>query len=164
MPGLSEKYYFVPENDSENKFNCISQIGFACRDINKVIDNMRLVFGVEPYRVADAISKGNAMYKGKEAEYSAKIAFYDFANVELEFIQPVEGESVWADHLKENETILHHIRFNMRDVDKAIDDMKAIDIDRCQWGSASADPRWSWTYFDTMPSLGFTLEFLGLNK
>lgn len=155
------KFNFIPENeDPNNKLTVIVQVGCVVRDLDKTMKEMKRVFGVEPDRAGMA-QHVNVKYRGQDADYEAKMAFYGFANVELEFVQPVRGNSIWADHLKNNETILHHIRFNVRDYEGVVQDMKDKRIEIYQCGALAPDPAWKFAYFDTEPVLGFVLEILG---
>lgn len=155
------RYNFIPEtNDPEHLFTDIAQIGIVVRDLDKLMTQMQVLFGAEKPEVVHA-RPFHGFYRGKPAEYTADIAYYEqFNGVELEFIQPLTGQSIWADHLKNNETALHHVRFNVREYDKCVEFLKSQGIEIYQCGDVSRDPSWKWCYFDTMDKLGFILEIL----
>ncbi|MEA4898168.1 MAG: VOC family protein [Christensenellaceae bacterium] len=156
------RYNFIPETiDSEHLFTDIAQVGIVVADLEKVMAAMELLFGAPRPQIVHA-KPFHGFYRGEPAEYTADIAYYEqFNGVELEFIQPLTGQSIWADHLKDNQTALHHVRFNVRDYDacRAFLEDKGIAVYQC--GDVSRDPAWKWCYFDTMEQLSFILEILG---
>ena len=87
------RYNFIPEtNDPEHLFTDIAQIGIVVRDLDKIMDQMQILFGAEKPPVVHA-KPCNGFYRGKPAEYTADIAYYEqFNGVELEFIQPLTGQ------------------------------------------------------------------------
>lgn len=141
----------------------IAQISMAVRDMDKAMLQMQRLFGAEPAAI-NQLRPLDAKYRGLPADFEIRIAFYNFANIELELVQPICGENVWFDHFNKNETSLHHIRFNVRDFDGVIEDMKSKGISVYQEGYVGLDPRYRWAYFDTLDSLGFILEILGVAK
>lgn len=158
------RYNVIPDvldGKGNQQLNLVMQVGCVVRDIEKTMAEFERILGVKP-ETYSTTGCTEAYYRGKPADYKIKIAFYSFANVEFELIQPVDGESIWADHLKENQTILHHIRFNVIDFDSVVKDMADKGVEIYQNGKVSLDPRFRWAYFDTLPSLGFVLEVLGL--
>ena len=155
------RYNFIPETyDPEHLFTDIAQIGIVVRDLEHVMEQMKLIFGAERPDILHA-KPCNGFYRGKPAEYTADIAYYEqFNGIELEFICPLTGESIWVDHLKASPTALHHIRFNVREYDKCRDFLASLGISVYQCGDVARDPAWKWCYFDTMDQLGFILEIL----
>lgn len=155
------RYNFIPETeDPEHLFTDIAQVGFVVRDLEKLMTQMERLFRMPRPEVVHA-RPFNGFYRGEKAEYTADIAYYEsFNGVELEFIQPLTGESIWRDHLKDNETALHHLRFNVRQYDKCRDFLASQGIAVYQCGDVARDPAWKWCYFDTMEKLGFILEIL----
>ena len=142
-----------------NPLGNLSQIGFVVRDIDKLVEEMRRVLKVEPTTVIDFVPK-KVDYYGAPANSTARIAFYEFCNVQLEFIQPVNGESIWRDFLNQGKEGLHHIRFSVDDEDfeQMHKNMAESDINPCQEGHSVVSPGKRWCYFDTEDSLGFVVE------
>ena len=156
------KYNVIPLDD-EQMFKEIAQIGLVVKDLNQIMTQMEVIFHQKKPEVVHA-KPFHGFYKGEPAEYSALIAYYeDFNGVELEFIQPVTGESIWADHLLSNTTSLHHIRFNVKNFDKCVSYLADKGIGIYQQGVVSRDHTLRWCYFDSMKRLGFILEILGKN-
>jgi len=74
-------------------------------------------------------------------------------------IQPLEGESMWSDFLKEHGEGIHHIRFNVPDVEPVIEYLAGHDIGVAQSGSGLR-PGTTWVNLDTESKVGFTIEIM----
>ena len=146
---------------ANNRFTEISQIGIVARDKERVIANMRDVFGVEPDQctVCSVTSeKQNGNYYGEPGDFEADLLFYRFANVELEFMVPRHGKNIWSDWLEEHGEGLHHMLFNVDSFDGAVADMKEKGIPLIQDGPSTLQAGLRWGYFDGYEKLGFILE------
>lgn len=162
----ANKYNAIPESVSgtgNEQLTFVAQIGLAVRDLDKAMAEMERVLHVRPNTV-NRVKRSDSYYRGKLEAFELRIAFYDFANIEFELIEPVDGQNVWFDHFENNEVALEHVRFNVKDYDGVVADMASKGIEVYQEGRVSLDPRFKWAYFDTVQSLGFVLEILGLDK
>ncbi|WP_371362811.1 hypothetical protein SRRS_38680 [Sporomusa rhizae] len=148
--------------EQKNLFTNFSQVGFVVRDMNKTVEAMERILGVKP-DVVNNVNPENKRYHGKPGDFDAVLALYNFANVQLEFIQPVSGTSIWQEHLDKHGEGLHHIRFTVDDHDEAVEYMAQKGILPSQQGD-SLTPTVQWDYFDTEPVLGFILETLSKKK
>ena len=144
--------------EKKNLFTNLSQVGFIVKDMDKTIAAMKRVFGVMP-DVVNNVNPENKKYHGKDGDFDAILALYNFANVQLELIQPVSGESIWQEHLDQHGEGLHHIRFTVENQKEAIAYMAAKGIFPSQQGD-SLTPNVQWDYFDTESELGFIVEIL----
>lgn len=141
----------------ENKLTYISQIGLCVKDIDAAIAGMEKVFGLRPDRLGET-PKTKRYYKGKEAEFGAKLAFYNFANIEIELMQPIYGESDWTRFLGEGHEGLHHFRFSVDDFQAVADTMKSRGIDILMEGRSVKSDLLRWALFDTTDLIAFPVE------
>ena len=144
--------------EKKNLFTKVSQVGFIVKDMNKTIDAMKKVFDVVPDAQGN-VAPTNKKYHGQFAEFDSLIALYNFADVQLEFIQPLSGENIWQEHLDKHGEGLHHVRFTVDDYDEAEAYLAERGIAPLQQGD-SLTPNLRWDYFDTENTLGFILETL----
>lgn len=79
--------------------------------------------------------------------------------IEIELIQPLAGESIWADYLAEHGPGLHHIRFNVPEVAPVVAFVAGQGIGVTQQANGIR-PGTSWVNFDTEQLVGFTLEVM----
>lgn len=143
----------------ENKFNDICQVGIVVRDREKLLKNMKEIFGVEPDSDINTKVDENTQYYGEPGDFVAELIFYRFAGVELEFIVPVRGQSIWQDFLDEHGEGIHHVLFNVDSFDGAKAQMAEHGIGVMQQGSSVMGvPGLKWGYFDTLQKLPFIVE------
>ncbi len=136
----------------------IVQIGIVVEDMEKAKQGMLDVFGLEPDSVGDFVYK-ECWYRGQNIEAPVRAAFYEFFNVQLEFLQPVgDQDTIWHDYLKMGMHGLHHIRFDIDDHDAVVKLMADKGIGIWQEGRSLVDPACQFTYFDSMEKLGFIVE------
>lgn len=149
--------------DPKTLFDNFVQIGAVVPDVDATIKVLTEVFGIGPFRVIDWPPAGRAdiqrFYYGQPANFTARMAFAELGPVELELIQPVEGESIWADFLAQHGPGIHHIRFNVADLQPAVEHLAAHGIGIAQMGSGIR-PGTTWANFDTEKQVGFTIEVM----
>jgi len=141
-------------------FNHISQVGFIVKDADMTIKAMQKIFGVLP-DAQGHVAPTNKKYRGNSAEFDSMILLYNFANVQLEFIQPISGKNIWQEHLDKHGEGLHHVRFTVDNYDEAEMYLSERGIVPLQQGD-SLTPNLRWDYFDTESVLGFVLETMSV--
>ena len=144
-------------------FDNFVQVGAVVRDLDKTIQVLSEVFGLGPFRIIDWPPADQAdiqrLYYGKPGSFTARMAFAEMGPVELELIQPLEGESIWADFLAEQGPGIHHIRFNVLEMQPVIEHLAKHGIRVSQMGSGIR-PGTTWANFDTESMVGFTIEVM----
>lgn len=143
-----------------DEFKEIVQIGFVVEDLEKTKQAMLDVFGLEPDFGGPSNYKG-CIYKGSDELIDAPVlaAFYNFFNVQLEFLQPIgDQDTVWSDYLKLGQHGLHHIRFDVDDQDRADKLMADKGIGIWMEGQSLVNPKAKFTYYDSLDKLGFIVE------
>lgn len=137
------------------------QIGAVVQDLDESIKVLSEVFGLGPFRVITWPPEGRTdivkFYYGQPGNFTARMAFAELGPVELELIQPLTGESIWADFLAKHGPGIHHIRFNVPELEPVVAYLASHDIGIAQMGSGIR-PGTSWANFDTERLIGFTIE------
>jgi hypothetical protein len=150
---------------SEQMFTKLVQIGVVVQDIDKVAATLSQVFGIGPFRTIDWPPADRAdvqrFYYGKPENFRARMAFTEVGPVELELIQPLEGASIWADFLEKHGEGIHHIRFNVPDVEPVIEYLAGHNVGVAQMGSGLR-PGTTWVNLDTERLVGFTIEIMNV--
>ena len=110
------------ENRGTHKFQpkAVDQIGILVKDIDKVVESWSQLFGMGPWRFADV---DHTAELGKL--YKLRLAFTNIGSVQIELIQPVEGETWQAEYLEKVGEGLHHINFRVDDMDKEVSNLVA---------------------------------------
>jgi hypothetical protein len=144
-------------------FNTFVQIGVVVADLDRATRNLSEIFGIGPFRVIDWPPAGRSdiqrFYYGKPGNFSARMAFTELGPVELELIQPVEGESIWGDFLRDHGEGIHHIRFNVDEMDPVRAYLSSQGIEPAQHGSGIR-PGTLWMNFASEDKVGFVIEVM----
>jgi methylmalonyl-CoA/ethylmalonyl-CoA epimerase len=154
-----------PAVDPKQLFNSFVQIGVVVADVDQSTEALTRIFGIGPFRTLDwpppdrADMAAQRLYYGQHADFTARMAFADLGSIEIELIQPVSGDSIWADFLRDRGGGIHHIRFNVPDMDPVITYLAGQDISPAQQG-LGIRPGTSWCNFDTNSIVGFTIEVM----
>ena len=93
----------------------VDQVGIVVEDLDCAIEYYSSTFGWGPFKITDFEMK-EANYKGKTVDCRMKLARARQENVEIELIQVVEGETPYADFLKEKGEGLHHLGIRVDDL------------------------------------------------
>jgi methylmalonyl-CoA/ethylmalonyl-CoA epimerase len=94
------------------KLNKIEHIGIAVKDIKTVSKLYKDVFGCQ---ISEEL---------EIPERKLRIAFVEISGVKLEFLMPTDKESVVAKYIDKKGEGIHHICFELDDVEKAISELK----------------------------------------
>lgn len=144
---------------NKNKYlRKITQIGIVVRDIDKAVEGMRRIFGAEPDITGHTPPRGR-YYRGKPAEFSCRMAIYQFANIDIELIEPEPGENIWKEFLDKGQHGLHHIRFSVDDFNGTVADMKKRGASVSMQGESMRQIEGlRFAYFDTEDILDYIVE------
>ncbi|GAD53240.1 lactoylglutathione lyase and related lyases [Halarchaeum acidiphilum MH1-52-1] len=112
----------VPDVDID--VPAIDQLGLVVEDLDAGIERYGSLFGIGPwevYRFAPP-ELTERTYRGEPADFSWDLAFADAGDVQIELIQPLEGENLYTEHLEEHGEGLHHVAcFSFDDPADAVD-------------------------------------------
>ena len=102
------------------KVESINQVAIAVWDLEMVVQNYWNILGIGPWETYlwEPPLVYDRKYHGKPSWAREKIALAKVGNVQLELVQPVEGDSIYRDFLLEHGEGLHHINFLVNDVDE----------------------------------------------
>ena len=151
------------DTSAKDVFKECVQVGAVVPDVDQSIRVLTEVFGIGPFRVIDWPPPDRAdmerFYHEQPGDFTARMAFTEIGPIELELIQPVQGESIWADYLREHGPGIHHIRFNTFDMAPVVEYLAQNGIGIAQRGSGIR-PGTSWANLDTQDLVGFTIEVM----
>lgn len=143
----------------ENRLIEISQIGFVIRDKDRILKGMKKVFGVDPDKIIMTREDDGRVYRGETGDFVAELIFYKFANIDLEFVRPVSGKSIWQEHLDAHGEGQHHIQFAVDSFEGTRRQMHEAGVEMMQEGrSVRPVPGLRYGYFDTFGDLSWVLE------
>jgi methylmalonyl-CoA/ethylmalonyl-CoA epimerase len=151
----------VPASIAE-PFRRAIQIGVVVRDLDQSMAALTAIFGMGPFRVVDCPlpeREQQQFYYGQPTRFRMRQAFADLGSVELELIQPLEGQTIWSEFLAERGPGIHHIRFNVPDEKALSAYLQEKGIGKTQEGAGIREGSY-WANYDTEKLVGFVIEIL----
>ncbi|MBA7691201.1 hypothetical protein ES703_99742 [subsurface metagenome] len=124
-PEKMEPTYRWPEKKTELspakiKVSRLIQACIVVKDVQKTIEDYWNIFGIGPWEVFEhgAPIIHDLTYHGQPGNFSHKVAFAMVGPAQLELIQPVSGQNIYSDFLAEHGEGLHHLQFQVTNLDE----------------------------------------------
>jgi catechol 2,3-dioxygenase-like lactoylglutathione lyase family enzyme len=139
----------------------VIQVGLVVKDIAATVQRYREVLGLPAPSQQETPGRDitEATFRGQPTGATAKLAFFDFGQAQLELIQPDPTPSVWRDYLNAKGDSAHHIAFRVADTERAVAHFARHGIGVAQQG-LYGDRSGMYTYLDSEGQLGIILELL----
>lgn len=110
------------KSSGSSTFSRLTQIGIVVKDMGSTINRLSS-YGIGPFEHRAVPAGAKEWYRGKPMDASFKIAAVNLGGVELEFIQPVAGDSPHQDFLNEKGEGIQHLAFAVDDLEKDIENL-----------------------------------------
>jgi methylmalonyl-CoA/ethylmalonyl-CoA epimerase len=135
------------------------QIGIVVADRDRTTQLLTSLFGMGPFRLVEWPNRPESKYwyRGIEEKIRLKQAFVQLGDVEVELIQPVEGHNAYQDFLDQTGGGIHHVLFEVIDIDPVIEELAKSGVAVLQSGTGIR-PGTRWALLDTQALLGFYVE------
>jgi len=134
----------------------ISQIGVVVRNLEKTIEYYENILGLGKF-VKPKINFFNISYYENEVKSKWLLAFCSMKQFELELIQPTVEPTIYHDFLKEKGEGIHHLGFDIEDLEKKISICKEYGIQIMQKGERKGG---KFAYLDTRELGGIIFELI----
>jgi len=138
----------------------MSQIGIVVKDMDKTIEFYEKVLGLGPF-VRPDITYKEKHYYGKKVNSEFIMGFCSLGSVEMELIQPITGPTIYHDFLKEKGEGIHHLGFDVKDIEKKLILCKEMGIKIIQGGQGVTS---HFEYLDTEAIGGVIFELIQREK
>jgi len=142
---------------TELKLPPVHQLGYVVGNVDKACEFYESTYGVGPFNIVDEVDIEGVMLRGEPISTKIKVAFAKSNGIELEFIEPLEGENLYTEFLEAKGEGIHHLGF-------VVDDMNAWKKDFASKGFEPIFHRdmgvMEFAYFDTSMLGGLMLELL----
>jgi methylmalonyl-CoA/ethylmalonyl-CoA epimerase len=135
------------------------QIGIVVADLDHTTTLLTSLFGIGPFRFVEWPDRleSKYYYRGVEEHIRIKQAFVQLGEVEVEIIQSLDGHNDYQDFLDETGGGIHHLLFEVPDIDPVIQELAKSGVTVLQAGTGiRAGTRWA--LLDTQKLLGFLVE------
>ena len=143
--------------------NGVAQVVIVVEDLDAAVEHYWKMFGIGPwhfYTYGKPLVK-EMTYHGEPADYKMRIALSYLGPTRIELIQPLEGESVYADFVEEHGYGVHHFGVLVEDMDAAIAEAEAAGLEMTMDGAGfGLDGDGHYAYLDTEEKLGVTVELI----
>lgn len=143
--------------------NGAAQIGILVKDLDRAVELYHKVFGIGPwhfYTYGKPLVK-TMTYYGQPADYHMRLALASCGPTRIELIQPGDGDTIYADFVREHGYGLQHIGVLVDDMQSALQQAKAAGIRMIQDGAGfggAGDGHYA--YLDTQEEYGMTIELI----
>jgi hypothetical protein len=136
------------------------QVGIIVYDAEAAVAAWTSRFKLAPAHFVDWPVPGKnleetATYHGARGNFRMRLAFLQAGPVQIEFIQPLEGNNIYSDFLNEHGEGLHHLLFEVEDPTAVAARLGAPVL---QSGGSSLRPGAIWSYLDTQEMLSAIIE------
>ena len=141
-----------------------SQVGYIVADIDEARVRFAKLFGLEKAPEANWAGEyeiTQTIFRGEPAPYAnSRLAFFDLTpGVQLELIQPNEYPSTWREFLNEKGEGIHHIAFQVENMEQVIKDCEAEGMTIVQYGKYG-DGSGHYAYMDGNKDFKCVIELL----
>ena len=143
--------------------NGIAQIAWLVPDLEATVTAYHERFGVGPwhfYTYGPPLVK-KASYRGKPSSYRMRVALSYFGPMRVEFIQPLDGPSIYHEHIDAHGYGVHHLGVLVDDMTSALQQAAAAGYGMIQDGSGfGPDGDGHYAYIDTEREFGVVYELI----
>jgi hypothetical protein len=138
----------------------VVQVGIVVRDALATATVWTERFQLAPPHVIDWPPPGRNLeatgsYRGQRGDFRMRLAFVETDSIQLEFIEPLEGDNIYTEFLEQHGEGLHHILFEVDDPQTVAAGLRAPIL---QSGGSTLRPGALWAYLDTQELLGCIVE------
>ena len=135
----------------------LSQIGIYVKDMDAAISRYENVFGIGPWLVLEG-ETAYCLDRGCEVTVRGRIAMGYSGGVQLELINIVEGNNLYLDTLGGLEEGLHHLGFEVDDLEERLLACREAGIGVLQRGTLKQlGMTIDYAYLDTLETVGVIL-------
>lgn len=143
--------------------NGVAQVGFVVKDLDATVESWTRLFGIGPwhfYTYGKPLVR-RMSYHGRPAEYRMRLALANIGPLRIELIEPLEGDTVYADFVREHGYGMHHLGLLTDDMEGSLDQARAAGLTMTMDGAGfGKDGDGHYAYLDTEAALGTTIELI----
>jgi len=140
----------------------VKHIGLVVPDLNASMAAASQLLGLGAFRVIEpeafeAPPYYEKKYRGSDEDFAFRCAYAPMGPLEIEFIQPVKGKTVYDDFLRETGGGLHHFAIEVQDLERELERMVAAGGAVIQSAKRTG---LSWAYVELGSLNGLVLELI----
>ena len=141
----------------------IAQVAILVPNLEAAVENYWKLFGIGDWHF---YTYGKPLvqqmtYQGRPAEYKMRVALSYFGPMRVELIEMLEGDTVYADFVREHGYGVHHFGLLVDNMAEALAEAEAAGIRMTMDGAGfGLDGDGHYAYLDTEDKLGVALELI----
>jgi len=136
----------------------VDHIAVVVKNIEKAVKFYSKAFGLKFEEIAEHSLPPDVIYMGKPSPYTMKVTFAHMGPVRLELVQVVEGECIYTDFLKKKGEGVHHIGFEVDDIEKEVSNAEAQGLEMICYLKIVGIM--AFAHFDPKKTNGFRIELV----
>jgi catechol 2,3-dioxygenase-like lactoylglutathione lyase family enzyme len=143
--------------------NGIAQVAFVVADLERVVESYHRSFGIGPWHFYTYGKPlvSHMTYRGRPADYEARIALSYFGPMRVELIQPVKGPSVYHEFIEKHGYGVQHFGLLVSDMQQALRQAEAAGYPMIMDGAGfGKDGDGHYAYIDTEDEFGIVYELI----
>ncbi len=141
----------------------IAQVGLVVRDLDRAVECYWRQFGIGPWHIYTYGKPlvAHMTYRGQPADYTMRIALAWIGSLRIELIEPIGGDSVYAEFVREHGYGIHHFGVLVDDMAAALAQADAAGLEMTMDGAGfGRDGDGHYAYLDTEGDLGAIIELI----
>ena len=103
----------------------LDHMAVVVKDVEKAVDFYSKAFGIEFEEIAQHELPADVITRGKPSPFTMKVTFGQMGPIRLELVQVVEGECLYTEFLRENGEGVHHLGYEVADIEEEIANAEA---------------------------------------
>jgi methylmalonyl-CoA/ethylmalonyl-CoA epimerase len=103
----------------------LDHMAVVVKDVEKAVDFYSKAFGIEFEEIAQHELPADVITRGKPSPFTMKVTFGQMGPIRLELVQVVEGECLYTEFLRENGEGVHHLGYEVADLEKEVANAEA---------------------------------------
>lgn len=111
----------------------VSQIGIVVKDVSRTTEHFETAFGIGPFSIADNVRLDGVLLRGRPVKTAIKVAFAQSGPIQIELIEPLEGENIYTEFLAAKGEGLHHLGIEVDDFEGTLAVLKKKGIEPVFW-------------------------------
>jgi methylmalonyl-CoA/ethylmalonyl-CoA epimerase len=137
----------------------MAQVGVIVEDIEKSAEFYASMLGVDKPGIIVAAGHESrpTIYRGNPSNATAKLAFFEFENIQFELIEPDGTPSIWQEFADNDGQGIQHIAFWVDDIDEAEQRFISAGMEVLQSGGWDGG---AYSYIDATEQMGTIIELL----
>ena len=137
----------------------MAQVGVIVEDIEKSAEFYASMLGVDKPGIIVAAGHESrpTIYRGNPSNATAKLAFFEFENIQFELIEPDGTPSIWQEFADNDGQGIQHIAFWVDDIDEAEQRFISAGMEVLQSGGWDGG---AYSYIDATKQMGTIIELL----